>query len=272
MKSLALFLVLMLLPSIALAQDPNDPGVPDTVYYEGAGCHSGDTLYISALPGHQDVHIDCCIWTDSAEGMGIIGLTWPQVDRCYGISPTQAFLDSTKNTEELVFAGTSIGASADIKGLALNGIPPTPTPPHFSLGAVHFTGTIVWPPGRAVAGHLCFTVQDTGCICLDTVFVYYPPPTGVSLSFMGVDTIAYLYKPIVKPRCFLVASLLFGDCNSDRSINLIDIILLANYVLNGEPTPNPLQSGDVNCDNAYNLVDAILLARYLLLGEPLPCN
>jgi len=46
---------------------------------------------------------------------------------------------------------------------------------------------------------------------------------------------------------------------------------LANYVLKGGPAPIPLQSGDVNCDGKYTLVDVILLARYVLFGEPFPC-
>jgi len=62
-----------------------------------------------------------------------------------------------------------------------------------------------------------------------------------------------------------------GDCDKDGSIGLVDVILLANYVLKGGPPPDPLQSGDVNCDGKYDLVDVILLARYVLLGQPLPC-
>jgi uncharacterized delta-60 repeat protein len=62
-----------------------------------------------------------------------------------------------------------------------------------------------------------------------------------------------------------------GDCDKDASISLVDVILLANYVLKGGPSPNPLQSGDVNCDGKYDLVDVIKLARYVLFGEPFPC-
>ena len=62
-----------------------------------------------------------------------------------------------------------------------------------------------------------------------------------------------------------------GDCNKDGNISLVDVILLANYVLKGGPAPTPLQSGDVNCDNKYDLMDVILLARYVLLGEPFQC-
>ena len=66
-------------------------------------------------------------------------------------------------------------------------------------------------------------------------------------------------------------TVLRGDCNKDGSINLSDVIFLANYVLKGGSPPDPLQSGDVNCDGKYNLADVILLARYVLFSEPFPC-
>jgi hypothetical protein len=62
-----------------------------------------------------------------------------------------------------------------------------------------------------------------------------------------------------------------GDCNKDGNIRLVDVILLADYVLKGGPAPTPLQSGDVNCDSKYDLVDVIKLARHVLLGEPFTC-
>ena len=62
-----------------------------------------------------------------------------------------------------------------------------------------------------------------------------------------------------------------GDCNKDGNISLVDVILLANYVLKGGPAPIPLRSGDVNCDGKYALVDAFWLARYVLYGEIFPC-
>jgi hypothetical protein len=62
-----------------------------------------------------------------------------------------------------------------------------------------------------------------------------------------------------------------GDADGDGNISLVDVILLANYVLKGGPGPYPLEAGDVNCDGKYTLVDVIKLARYVLFGEPFPC-
>ena len=62
-----------------------------------------------------------------------------------------------------------------------------------------------------------------------------------------------------------------GDANGDWHIYLSDVIFLANYVLKGGASPDPLEAADVNCDGKYDLVDVIKLARYVLLGELFPC-
>jgi len=80
------------------------------------------------------------------------------------------------------------------------------------------------------------------------------PPPG------QVDTFTY-YAPWY----------LRGDANGDWHIYLSDVIFLANYVLKGGASPDPLEAADVNCDDLYDLVDVIKLARYVLLGVPFPC-
>jgi len=202
MKRLALLFVgvAMLLSSNAYALCPNDtldPGECDTVYYKGAGAHEGTKLYIPPGPGPADVYIDCYIWTDN----DVQGVTWPQVDRCYDSVTNPTFLDPARNTDSLVFFNTVLWGNTDYRRLNLDGTPPTPSPPHFMLGAVRYSGMMFGAPG-GVVGHLTFTVQDTGCICLDTVFTFYPPPTGAYLVLSRTDAVSYV--PIVKPQCFQV--------------------------------------------------------------------
>ncbi len=63
-----------------------------------------------------------------------------------------------------------------------------------------------------------------------------------------------------------------GDVNGDATMNLSDVIYLANYLLKGGPEPIPDKwMGDVNCDDLINLSDVIYLANYLLKGGPPPC-
>jgi len=199
MKRLVLlFLAAMLVYNLALAQDPNDPGAPDTVYFVCA------QMGVPPSAPPHDVKIDMYVWTDN----DVQGITWPFYDKCWPVgapsAALNAFLDPLKNTDALVFSG-SIAAAADIKGLNLTGDPlpcagfpnGTPTPPYASLGAVKFAGALFVAPG-GLLGHLVYTVNDqVGCICLDTAFIFCPPPTGVQLSMVRTDAVPYV--PIVKP-------------------------------------------------------------------------
>jgi hypothetical protein len=60
-----------------------------------------------------------------------------------------------------------------------------------------------------------------------------------------------------------------GDENKDATINLLDVIYLANHILHSGPAPNPEILGDVNCDGLDNLSDVIALAYYVLRGTPI---
>jgi C1A family cysteine protease len=84
---------------------------------------------------------------------------------------------------------------------------------------------------------------------------------GLHLGGWNIDDFA-----IVGIRKYIV-----GDGNGDKKIDMVDVIYLANYILKGGASPDPLQSGDVNCDGKYDLVDGILLVKYVLIGVPLPC-
>ena len=205
------------------AGDANDPGQPDTVYYVGAGLHSGFDLYVPPGPGPHDVYIDCYVKTDN----DVQGVTFPCVDRCYNASTYPTFLDPTKNTDALLFTGTLLDNAGFSKSLNLAGTV-TPTPPHFSFGAANFTGEM-FHETRGVLTHLTFTVTGVGCICLDTVFTYYPPPTGVSCLL--VDTLANGYVPIVKAQCFNVV-VDPSSCPTENEEGASAFALLGNY-------PNP---------------------------------
>jgi PKD repeat protein len=73
--------------------------------------------------------------------------------------------------------------------------------------------------------------------------------------------------------CTLFRSFKRGDVNCDASINLADVIYLANYILKGGASPCPVvEAGDIDYDGQVNLVDVIFLANYILKGGPGPCN
>lgn len=85
----------------------------------------------------------------------------------------------------------------------------------------------------------------------------YPDPIEVgSKNVSGIDL--NLISPI-------------GDVNYDGSVDLADVILLANYLFKGQYIAHVLLIGDVNCDGCVNLGDVIYLANYLLKSGPAYC-
>ena len=56
---------------------------------------------------------------------------------------------------------------------------------------------------------------------------------------------------------------LMGDLNQDGTLNVLDIVLLANLILTGDES-NPL--GDLNQDGMLNVLDIVLLVN-AILGE-----
>jgi len=56
-----------------------------------------------------------------------------------------------------------------------------------------------------------------------------------------------------------------GDVNDDDIINVMDIILMINFILkNVDPTPDQLAAADLNDDGAVNIQDVILIVTIIL--------
>ena len=56
-------------------------------------------------------------------------------------------------------------------------------------------------------------------------------------------------------------NLLLGDMNSDGSLNVLDVVILANLILDGD-TSNPI--GDLNQDGSQNILDIVILINLIL--------
>ncbi len=63
-----------------------------------------------------------------------------------------------------------------------------------------------------------------------------------------------------------------GDANSDGSVNVSDVIYIANYVFIGGNPPFPLETGNLNCDGAVNISDAVWLINYIFMEGNDPCE
>jgi len=57
-----------------------------------------------------------------------------------------------------------------------------------------------------------------------------------------------------------------GDVNDDQSINILDIVALANIILTGNPDETQFYLGDLNSDGSINILDIIELVN-LILGS-----
>ena len=55
---------------------------------------------------------------------------------------------------------------------------------------------------------------------------------------------------------------LFGDLNNDGIVNILDVILLINYILNPESTD--LNGADINEDGNVNIIDIVQLVNIIL--------
>ena len=63
------------------------------------------------------------------------------------------------------------------------------------------------------------------------------------------------------------STLELGDVNMDESLNILDVVLLVNFVLSvDEPTVYQEQLGDLNSDDTLNILDVILLVNSII-GE-----
>jgi hypothetical protein len=69
----------------------------------------------------------------------------------------------------------------------------------------------------------------------------------------------------------LVVGVLHGDIDGQPRITLSDLIYLLRYLYRGGSSPPDLTLADTNCDGSVDLLDAVLLLNYLYGPGPLPC-
>jgi outer membrane protein assembly factor BamB len=63
-----------------------------------------------------------------------------------------------------------------------------------------------------------------------------------------------------------------GDANNDGIVNVTDAVYIIQYIFNGGPAPDPLESADANCDGISNVSDAVYIIEYIFAGGPAPCE
>ena len=110
----------------------------------------------------------------------------------------------------------------------------------------------MYPPGSIIKGHVEYDVTD-----------HYQAGGYIRIGVMDIDgEWAYCSFNVV----------LFGrgDCNTDGTIDIADVVYLINYLFIGGSAPDPLEVGDTNCDGVVNIADVVYLINYLFMGGPPP--
>ena len=110
-----------------------------------------------------------------------------------------------------------------------------------------FEGEII-SAGTGLLTNIYYTYNDAGTtdVCMTDIIV--SDPDGQSLSTAG--------------DCTQISGGLLGDLNEDGILNIVDIIILVNLIISGEPIDNPL--ADVNQDESINVLDVISLVNLIL--------
>jgi hypothetical protein len=63
---------------------------------------------------------------------------------------------------------------------------------------------------------------------------------------------------------------ILGDVNSDRIVNVSDIVFLINYLFLAGPSPQIYESGDVNGNGMMDISDVVYVINFLFIGGPPP--
>ena len=106
------------------------------------------------------------------------------------------------------------------------------------------------------------TTGQTATITLDGYLSYTPEFNGPLLA----------YQPKTNPQATISICQPRGDMDGSTGVTVSDITYLVDYLFNGGPAPNPLETGDVNCTGGINIEDLTYLVAYLFGGGSAPCG
>ncbi len=77
------------------------------------------------------------------------------------------------------------------------------------------------------------------------------------------------YNPASKPGSVYFRGV-YGDTNSDDSINILDVVLIINCIYKNGHEAIPPHVANVNGDESINILDVIYLINFIYKGGPAP--
>jgi hypothetical protein len=191
-----------------------DPGAPDTVWFENAD------YYLDGPPYSGKLKVTLSFFNDE-ELMGIsVPLVWT--------GPVQ--LDSGSFSESR--APESQYRNIDIDSVNQKAL----------IAVIIMTGDIIYP-GRGSLIDLYFTISDTGYLEIDT----FISETYDRLGFFPSEAMT-IYPQFRKFQSHLLITSVAGDANQDGFADVSDIVFLVNYLFKGGSPTYCHRCADVNGD------------------------
>lgn len=218
-------------------QDPNDPGMPDSVSFYP------EYAYYPLPSGPRLFYAHLRIVNDDSVGAITLPFGWSG----------PAHFDSVTFSETIFGDSIRIVSADTVEQKALIGLIPVHDPPI--------------PPTQGLFTTLCFTLTDmTGIVQIDSTFIY---PIN---HLLFTTTEPQGYRPQFVAGEFPVRPYWPGDVTFDGElVDLADVVYLINYIYrNGPPPPHPI-SADINGpDGTIDIQDVVYLIDYLYKYGPEP--
>jgi hypothetical protein len=231
---------------LACQQDPNDPGVPDSISFSPALTYypipSGPYAYYPLPSGPGLFYAHLRVENSDSVGAMILPLLWSG----------PAHFDSITFRETIYGDSVMIANPDTLNKKALLGLIPVYDPPI--------------APATGLFTTLCFTLTDqTGVVQIDSTFI--SPMSHVLFT----TTEPQGYCPQLVAGDFLVIPYWPGDVTFDAWRDLSDVVYLVNYLYKNGPAPSHPISADMNGpDRIIDLSDLVYLINYLYKDGPAP--
>ena len=227
-------------------QDPNDPGIPDSVSYLPALTYypvpSGPYAYYPLPSGPGRFYAHLRVENSDSAAIMLIPLSWS--------GPVQ--FDSITYRETVYGDSVRLINIDTLNHKMLVGQVPMYNPPI--------------QPNVGLFVTLCFTLNDvTGLVQVDST--YFPPMSHV--FFTSTEPVGYY--PQYVPGEFPVLKFWPGDVTFDEVVDVSDIVYIINYIYKHGPVPPHPVSADVNGpDRMIDIQDVVYLINYLYKHGPIP--
>jgi hypothetical protein len=158
-------------------------------------------------------------------------------------TPITGFQFLVTDTPDLYSLITTDGGSATTYGLTIS-----PSSTGLVLGFSFVAATI--PAGTSVLTNLSFEGSGVASLCLSEGIISDENAQPLDVSYGD---------------CITFSGGIAGDVNVDSVVNVLDVVLMVNFVLgNVEPSASEFAGADLNSDGTINVLDVVSVVNIIL--------